>query len=73
MLHFKYLKNPGALLLFPLLFACNSSTDPANNGTVPDAPTAVTGTAGNAQVLVSWTAPSSNGGSTITAYTVTAV
>jgi hypothetical protein len=45
---------------------------PVNNGpTVPGAPTAVTATAGNAQASVSWTAPSSNGGASITGYTVT--
>jgi hypothetical protein len=38
---------------------------------VPSAPTAVTATAGNGQATVSWTAPSDNGGSTITKYTVT--
>ncbi|HMC05734.1 MAG TPA: fibronectin type III domain-containing protein, partial [Actinomycetota bacterium] len=36
----------------------------------PGAPTSVTATGGNAQATVSWTAPS-NGGSTITKYTVT--
>lgn len=42
---------------------------PAN---VPSAPTAVTAVGGeNAQVPVSWTAPSSNGGSPITGYVVT--
>ena len=41
---------------------------PAN---VPGAPTGVSGTAGNAQVVVSWTAPASTGGSAITSYTVT--
>jgi hypothetical protein len=35
----------------------------------PDAPTAVTATAGNAAALVSWTAPA-NGGAAITGYTV---
>ncbi|MDZ7863975.1 fibronectin type III domain-containing protein [Acidovorax sp.] len=40
---------------------------------VPDAPTAVTATAGNAQATVVWTPPASNGGSAITAYTVAAV
>jgi Zn-dependent metalloprotease/fibronectin type 3 domain-containing protein len=40
--------------------------------TVPGAPTAVSATPGNAQVVVSWTAPASNGGSAITGYTVTA-
>ncbi|MGN9810191.1 apiosidase-like domain-containing protein [Micromonospora sp. BQ11] len=39
--------------------------------TLPGAPTGVTGVAGNAQVSVSWTAPSSNGGSAITGYRVT--
>ena len=40
---------------------------------VPHAPTAVSGVAGDAQSGVSWTAPSSNGGSTITSSTATAV
>jgi uncharacterized repeat protein (TIGR02543 family) len=39
--------------------------------TVPGAPTNVSGTAGNASSVVSWTAPGSNGGSAITGYTVT--
>ena len=38
----------------------------------PGAPTAVTGTPGNTQAAVSWTAPAGNGGSAITGYTVTA-
>jgi len=38
--------------------------------TAPGAPTGVTATGGNASATVSWTAPS-NGGSTITGYTVT--
>ena len=38
--------------------------------TVPDAPTGVTATAGNAQATVSFTAPASNGGYAITGYTV---
>ena len=37
----------------------------------PDAPTTVTATGGNAQATVSFTAPSSNGGSEITSYTAT--
>ena len=40
--------------------------------TVPGAPTSVIATPGNALATVSWTAPSSNGGAPITAYTVTA-
>ena len=39
--------------------------------TVPDAPTAVSGVAGNQQVAVSWSVPASNGGAAISAYTVT--
>jgi hypothetical protein len=39
--------------------------------TVPSAPTAVSATAGNGQALVSWAAPSSNGGSALTGYTIT--
>jgi uncharacterized cupredoxin-like copper-binding protein len=40
--------------------------------TVPGAPTAVTAISDTASADVSWTAPASNGGSTITAYTATA-
>jgi len=40
--------------------------------TVPAAPMGVVGLAGNAQVLLAWSAPS-NGGSPITSYTVTAL
>ena len=39
--------------------------------TVPDAPTAVTAVRGDKSVVVSWTAPASNGGSVLTGYTVT--
>ena len=39
--------------------------------TVPSAPTAVTASAATRQALVSWSAPSSNGGSAITSYTLT--
>ncbi len=38
---------------------------------VPGAPTAVVAAAGNASAVVSWSAPSSNGGSPITGYAVT--
>ena len=38
---------------------------------VPDAPTAVIATPGNAQVSLSWTAPTNTGGQPITGYTVT--
>jgi photosystem II stability/assembly factor-like uncharacterized protein len=39
--------------------------------TVPGAPTGVTAVAGNAQAILSFTAPASDGGSQITSYTVT--
>ncbi len=38
--------------------------------TISPSPTKVTGTAGNGQVAVWWTAPASNGGSAITSYQV---
>jgi hypothetical protein len=38
---------------------------------VPDVPTSVSATAGNAQVTLNWTAPTNTGGAPITAYTVT--
>jgi uncharacterized repeat protein (TIGR03803 family) len=41
------------------------------SGSVPGAPTGVTAKAGNAQATVSFKAPTSNGGSAITGYTVT--
>jgi hypothetical protein len=44
---------------------------PMGPGTVPGTPTAVTGTAGNASVNLSWTAPTSDGGSPITGYRIT--
>jgi alpha-tubulin suppressor-like RCC1 family protein len=40
--------------------------------TVPGAPTGVGATAGNGSALVSWTAPTQNGGAAISHYTVTA-
>ena len=43
----------------------------APSNTIPDAPTAVSATAGNAQATVSFTAPSNNGGASITGYTIT--
>jgi titin len=47
-----------------------SGTSTAATYTVPDAPTGVSATAGNAQLAVTWTAPASNGGATITDYLV---
>ena len=37
----------------------------------PNSPTGVTATTGNAQAIINWTAPTNNGGSAITSYTVT--
>jgi len=45
---------------------------PVPTATIPGAPTGVSGVAGDGQVVVSWSAPSSNGGSAVTGYTVTA-
>jgi large repetitive protein len=44
---------------------------PITASSAPGSPTGVTATAGNAQASVSWSAPSSNGGATISGYTVT--
>ena len=44
----------------------------AKFASTPGAPTSVTATAGDAQATVSWTTPSSDGGSAITSYTATA-
>ncbi|MCY2972860.1 MAG: fibronectin type III domain-containing protein, partial [Planctomycetota bacterium] len=48
----------------------SSSVTPAAAATVPGAPTIVTATAGNGQVALTWTAPSSDGGASITDYKV---
>lgn len=45
-------------------------TDGGTVNAVPDAPTAVSGTAGNAQVSLSWTAPTYNNGAAISDYTI---
>ena len=63
-------------ITYPSQYAGSSSegavlTD-VTGGTVSSAPTAVSATAGNASAAVSWSAPSSDGGSPITGYTVTA-
>jgi hypothetical protein len=50
--------------------AVSNSVTPAA-ATVPNAPTAVTAEANDAQATVSWTAPANNGGSPIINYTVT--
>jgi hypothetical protein len=47
-----------------------SSTVSVTPSTVPGAPTAVSGTRGNGQVTVAWSAPASDGGDAISSYTV---
>jgi hypothetical protein len=42
----------------------------AEQATAPGAPTAISASAGDASIVVSWSAPVSNGGSAITGYTV---
>ena len=48
-----------------------SNTDTATPATVPGAPTNVTATPGNGTATMRWTAPSSNGGSSLTGYVIT--
>ncbi len=48
-----------------------AATTTSTPATVPDAPTSLTPTAGDAQVALSWTAPAWNGGASITSYTIT--
>jgi subtilisin family serine protease len=48
------------------------SATPTAPASPPGAPTLTTATPGNAQVVLAWTAPASNGGSSITGYTATA-
>lgn len=48
-----------------------TATVSATLATAPDAPTGAAAVRGNAQATVSWTAPSDDGGSAITGYTVT--
>jgi hypothetical protein len=47
-----------------------SSTVTSTPATVPDAPTALAGVSGNAQVPLTWTAPAATGGAAITDYIV---
>src|ERR1019366_8893721 len=51
--------------------AASNSVTPAGGATVPGAPTGVTASPATTQALVTWTAPNSNGGSTIISYTIT--
>jgi GH25 family lysozyme M1 (1,4-beta-N-acetylmuramidase) len=52
--------------------AASSPSPSVTPRTVPNAPTGVTATAGDAFALVAWSAPSWNGGAAITGYAVTA-
>lgn len=47
------------------------TTSRAQTATTPDAPTGLITIRGNKQAYISWTAPASNGGSSITSYVVT--
>ena len=49
----------------------SSQVTSSTSNIVPNAPTSVTGTRGDSSVVVSWTVPTDNGGSTITGYTAT--
>lgn len=51
--------------------ATPSTPTPPATASAPGAPTAVTATVGNATLTIAFTAPNSNGGATITNYTVT--
>jgi hypothetical protein len=53
--------------------AASNAVVPAVVLTAPDPPTGVSAVAGNGQAVVSFTAPTNNGGSAITSYTVHAV
>lgn len=52
--------------------AASSASSSVTPTTVPAAPTNVSGVAGDGEATVSWTAPASDGGATITAYKATA-
>ena len=49
----------------------SSASSPVTPATVPGAPTGVSATAGNASAVVTWNAPTSEGGLSITGYIVT--
>ncbi|HVH34242.1 MAG TPA: fibronectin type III domain-containing protein, partial [Tahibacter sp.] len=51
--------------------AVSASSNSVTPATVPDAPTGVVATRGNAQVSVAFVAPANNGGSSVTGYTAT--
>ena len=49
----------------------SSAVSASTSNLVPNSPTSVTGTRGDSSVVVNWTVPTDNGGSTITSYTAT--
>jgi chitodextrinase len=68
----------GTTYTFTVAATNSAGTGPPSNQsssltplTVPAAPTGVAGTAGNAQVALTWTPPANNGGAAISGYTVT--
>ncbi|MBB1271121.1 fibronectin type III domain-containing protein, partial [Shewanella sp. SR44-3] len=64
--------NRGADLALDIADLTGNGITVSNAATIPDAPLIGTATAGDTQASVSFTAPVSNGGAAITAYTVTA-
>ena len=52
--------------------AQSTASSPATPSTVPNAPTGITVASGDAQATITFTAPTNNGGSSVTGYTVTA-
>jgi hypothetical protein len=61
-----------ALLVMSALLALNVVviSGPAYAATAPGVPTALTGTAGNAEVALTWTAPANDGGAAVTDYRI---